>query len=1108
MGKRGQSNENERSAESVPTVSGIHTVREGLEIGADFGPRYTILEKLGEGGMGAVYLAKDKELNREVALKLIRPAISGETLAMERFKREIVLAGKITHKNILRIHDLGEVDGLRYVSMNYVRGRDLRKILKEESPLPVDRVVEILKQLCLGLKAAHEEAVVHRDLKPPNILMDDQDHVYITDFGLARSMEISEETSLTGTGQVPGTPLYMSPEQIKGEEIGKQSDLYTLGIVLYEMLTGKFPFDRSGSFQTLVQRLRNRPKNPKHANAAVPDYLASIAMKCMEPDPANRYKDASEILESLETQKVHSVFLRSNRARIRKIGTFSVAAVLIAALTAGILYKSSLKHSALQVQSLAILPIENATSDPGLQWMSRAFHDLLSMQLREHKSIRLVSGVHLTRILNSEPHSLQADSLKNIAASCNANFILKGKLLKGSSGVRLAADLYGFDDDFEKAVQFNSEGKFETVFHQIVSNLQEHLGIADLDPNMWVIPSLEGAQTYYESLDFFDKGNLERGTQLLTNLKSSGPFQALAQLKLAIILYKTDQIADAKKHLELANQLSQTVAPYDRFKIQIRQAEVSEKLDSVPAIYKELLAAYPNDSDLYAEIADHYSSREEWEQALENYNRARVLDPKDIRILIAIGRTQMKKGNPQTALTFLVEASSLQKLLNDKERADLLNILGVAYRQIEYHESALEHFQKSMAIKKKIGDQKGVATTLGNIGNVFRDMGRYKDARASYEEALTLSEQLGDQGVAARMLNNIGYLCEKAGFLDDALASYKRALDFARATKLPVEIANRLNNIGWIYYLQGRYGDADTYFDLGLKEIGESDPTTRASLQLSRGNLLMDRGEYSKAIDAYQDSIQLLKKTENQALQAFALTDQARCYSFLGNFTEGKRYLDQAQSIADEKNDKELSAYLLLGRAEWHRLQDDSASAEPLIRQARLLAEQSKNEIALRLIKLELGTISVAKGKTSEAIVLLDEVARQADLSGMRPLIPRTRLELARAYMLQSKNAEALTQLKSALELSKELGLQEVQFRAHSLAAVVNQKNGSPKVALSHIQQALKILAILQKQSGSYANLFLAQKQIQLFLRQASASYNEADKQNDFSQYAKWITEK
>lgn len=291
--------EDKRSQETNETVSSPRPRLLGLEIGGNFGPRYKILEKLGQGGMGTVYRAYDNELNREIALKLIRPALSEEQIIIDRFKREILLAGRITHKNVLRIHDLGEVDGILYVSMNLVRGDDLGKILKREGSFTPARATRVLEQICLGLKAAHDEGIIHRDLKPQNILVDEHDNVFITDFGLASSMDGAMEP-LTTTGHMPGTPLYMSPEQINADKLGKPSDLYTVGLILYEMLTDSFPFEKSSGFKALYKRTVQRPVTPRKIKPEIPEFMAAIVLKCLEPGLQHRYGDAAEILEDLK----------------------------------------------------------------------------------------------------------------------------------------------------------------------------------------------------------------------------------------------------------------------------------------------------------------------------------------------------------------------------------------------------------------------------------------------------------------------------------------------------------------------------------------------------------------------------------------------------------------------------------------------------------------------------------------------------------------------------------------------------------------------------------------------------------------------------------------
>src|SRR5215470_10532083 len=255
----------------------------------------------GRGRMGAVYKAYDKELNRVVALKLVRPELTSDASSMQRFKQELLLASKISHKNILRIHDLGDVEGVKFISMAYVEGEDLHHVLGREGRLPLARLLNITKQLCAALDAAHTEGVVHRDLKPQNVLIDGSDNAYVSDFGLAKSLEESAAI-MTRTGEVLGTPRYMSPEQVEGKPADHRSDIYSLGLILYEMATGDMPFKGDSAFQVMYQRVTQNPKSPKEVNPDLPDYVVRIILRCLERDTNLRYPQARDVMHDLERE--------------------------------------------------------------------------------------------------------------------------------------------------------------------------------------------------------------------------------------------------------------------------------------------------------------------------------------------------------------------------------------------------------------------------------------------------------------------------------------------------------------------------------------------------------------------------------------------------------------------------------------------------------------------------------------------------------------------------------------------------------------------------------------------------------------------------------------
>src|SRR5579863_2457529 len=287
--------------------------------GSDFGPRYRIDALLGQGGMGRVYKAYDKELDRTVAIKVVREGAIGQADALKRFKQELVLASKISHKNILRIHDMGDVGGLRFISMAFVEGQDLQHIIRDNPKMPLDRILKFAQQIAEALAAAHAEGVVHRDLKPQNLLVDKNDQIFVCDFGLAKSFE-EGAIGMTRTGAFLGTPRYMSPEQVEGKPADNRADLYAFGLILYEMVTGDVPFTGESTLKVIYQRIQEKPKNPKLINADLPNWLVRIIMRCLEKDPADRYQNAYEILADLQGGKSPSGGGSGSRSGLSRSG--------------------------------------------------------------------------------------------------------------------------------------------------------------------------------------------------------------------------------------------------------------------------------------------------------------------------------------------------------------------------------------------------------------------------------------------------------------------------------------------------------------------------------------------------------------------------------------------------------------------------------------------------------------------------------------------------------------------------------------------------------------------------------------------------------------------
>jgi len=284
-------------------ITGVETLS-GISPGALMGQRFEILAVLGSGGMGVVYKARDRELDDLVALKMLRKELLGDPGNLDRLKAEIKLARKITHPNVLRTHDFGEIGGMPYISMEYVRGVTLRYLLDQTHRLPFSAGLRLAKQLCAGLGAAHAQGVMHRDIKPENLILEPTGNAKLMDFGIARPIKrpmTGIEAGQTQAGFIVGTPLYLSPEQLEGQEVDARADIYSTGVVLFEIFTGELPFNAPSAVEIMLKHLEEPPPPPRLVWPEVPPKLEAAILRCLEKDPEARYRTVEDLQRDLET---------------------------------------------------------------------------------------------------------------------------------------------------------------------------------------------------------------------------------------------------------------------------------------------------------------------------------------------------------------------------------------------------------------------------------------------------------------------------------------------------------------------------------------------------------------------------------------------------------------------------------------------------------------------------------------------------------------------------------------------------------------------------------------------------------------------------------------
>ena len=378
----------------------LEAPKEKLNTGTTFAGRYQIIEELGRGGMGKVYKAQDMEIKEKIALKLIKPEISSDKKTIERFQNELKLARKISHRNVCRMYDLGKSEGDYFITMEYVHGEDLKGMIRMMGQLSAGKAISIAKQVCEGLSEAHRIGIIHRDLKPGNIMIDKEGNAKIMDFGIARSLRGKD---ITAEGVMIGTPEYISPEQVESKEVDQRSDIYSLGVILYEMVTGRVPFEGETPLSVVMKHKKDVPPNPTNFNAQVSEDLSRVILKCLEKDKSSRYPTAEELHAELariekeipvrertipgrKTPQSREVSVRRGGINWKKMVFYGGVSVLLA-LTAYVVLNlfNSRKES---IDSIAVLPFENVNADPNIDYLCDGITETIINKLSQLPNLK------------------------------------------------------------------------------------------------------------------------------------------------------------------------------------------------------------------------------------------------------------------------------------------------------------------------------------------------------------------------------------------------------------------------------------------------------------------------------------------------------------------------------------------------------------------------------------------------------------------------------------------------------------------------------------------------------------------------------------------------
>jgi tetratricopeptide (TPR) repeat protein len=770
-------------------------VTEAQVIGQFVGP-YAVLEQLGSGGMGDVYLARDTRLGRKVALKKPSEAWLSLPDARRRLHREASAAGGLTHPNIAAIYDVLDVGPDPYIVMEYVEGESLAHIIRRGS-VSIERALDLGIQIADALATAHAKGVVHRDLKPANVSVTPDGRAKVLDFGLAKARgPIAEESSsptapspLTMPGQILGTPGYASPEQLTGAPADPRDDVYSLGVLLFEMVTGRRPFQASDAMGLALATLTQPPPAAKDANGGVPDDVSAVIAKAMARDRQQRFTSAVEIRSALQ-RVAHGLAAgptggmafappRRRRPLARRLAV--VLSVILLAGAAAFFTVRALRSrpaptaaTSGNVPVVAVLPFSNKSDRAGDDSIAAGMRDVLVANLGGFPGANVLSRTR------ADDPEWDVRDLRRLARDLGATHLLTGTLQRARGELNVSVQLIEGKTGFV-AWGGNFSGSEDSLF-----TLQERIS-----------DGISAAPPFVVGDTAAQRGQSTSGTDDVQALELYG--QAVSLL----------ERPDVPGNIGRAEKLLESALARDR-KFALAWARLGE---AYWARYKE-------------------KSEPSWAaEAADAINEALRLEPDHARVRISLALVHHGTGRNDTAIEELNHALRLQPNSDDAHR-----LLGQVLQGMDRNEEAIEHYRKAIELRPNYWHNYNV------IGGLYYATGRQEDAIQAFTRVTEL------QPDNARGFHNLGTLYYTLGNNDKALANYEKAIALA-------PIPDTYSNVGTIHYDQGRYRQAVESYQRAI-EIAPGDGVLRGNL----GDAQTRLGRRADARQSYAEAIRLTRR--------------------------------------------------------------------------------------------------------------------------------------------------------------------------------------------------------------------------------------------------------
>jgi serine/threonine protein kinase/Tfp pilus assembly protein PilF len=1004
---------------------------------------YRITEKLGEGGMGVVYAAEDTYLGRQVAIKTISPDSDSKHFR-SRFLREARAISALSHPNIATIYDYGETeDGRAFIVMEFIKGETLGDILAQ-GELELSESLRIIESVAEALSAAHERGIVHRDIKPSNVMVNDKGQVKVLDFGLAK--QINEDPSSatdpdaqtllatrTQSGVVVGTPLYLSPEQATGQAVDARSDLFTLGALLYECITGRPAFSGASVLEIGAQVIHVNPEIPSKVNERVPVELDRVVMKALAKKVGERYQTAKEMLGELGL--VHGALSDEDKHRTLRLP--------VRAGTTPAPAQPPRRSSALHALSGAFATLSQTLHRPRMSLLNVSIGIALA-------GVAVWGLVYWLKPGQHKP-TLEAQRMYDVGTGA----LRDGAYYQASKALEQAVKV---DERFALAHASLAESWTELDYTDKAKD--ELLRLNSLVPDQSALSSVD--TLYLDAIRATVTRNFPRAIEAYQQILKLTPDDAQNKAQVYV---------DLGRAYEKNEELGKAIESYQE----------------ATARDKQYATAYLRLGILYGRKQDMASALSYFDRAYELYQTLGTIEGR-AEVHYQRGLLYNNIGKLADARAELQQALSLAQTTDNKYQQikTRLQLSSVSFAEND-SEQAEQHAQEAINLAQTGGMETLTAQGLIDLGNVYLVRGEYQEADKYFTQALEFTQRYKARRIEARAHLALGSLRMQQGNADEAISQIEQSLPFYQQGGYSKNASLCLNVLARASRRKGDYeGSLERYRQLLELARKVGDPNQEASTEESLGLTLMKLERYAEALEHFDAGLNINKNLKSRLNMGYNLQSRGEALWRLGRYEEARAALTEAASIAEQPSggSKELSADIQRFFAEMALSQRQFAEARTKAAQALALAGTQFADSATEAMRVQ-GLAQALGGAAREGQKLCAEVVERATRSADPWLISETQLALAEA-MLENRNAQGATPLaQQALESFVHSGQTDSEWRAMLVLARAARLAGDEAAAQEQSARASEVLASLEQKWGeeSYRS-YLTRPDVQYYRKQ------------------------